>query len=177
MDAEELDELARAAELHDIGKVGIPDAILDKPGQLDADEWEFMRQHTILGERILSAAPALRPVAAHRARQPRAVGRRRLPGRPRQAKIPLAARIVAACDAYRGDHRRPLLPEGPRAEAARRELLREAGHQFDPAVVAAFLDELEQPQDALVAADEDETAGQFAEEVAARFRQMLEHRH
>ena len=63
MSGEELDEVVRAAELHDVGKVGIPDAILDKPGPLDADEWEFMRQHTILGERILNAAAALRPVA------------------------------------------------------------------------------------------------------------------
>ena len=63
MTGEELDEIVRAAELHDVGKVGIPDAILDKPGALDEDEWEFMRQHTLLGERILNAAPALRPVA------------------------------------------------------------------------------------------------------------------
>ena len=60
---EELDEIARAAELHDIGKIAIPDAILDKPGPLDDGEWAFMRQHTIVGERILAAAPALRPVA------------------------------------------------------------------------------------------------------------------
>ena len=63
MTGEEVDEVARAAELHDVGKVGVPDAILDKPGALDRDEWEFMRQHTILGERILNAATALRPVA------------------------------------------------------------------------------------------------------------------
>ena len=54
---------ARAAELHDIGKIAIPDAILDKPGPLDDEEWAFMRQHTVLGERILASAPALRPVA------------------------------------------------------------------------------------------------------------------
>ena len=53
--------MARAAELHDVGKMAIPDAILDKPGPLDEDEWSFMRRHTIIGERILAAAPALRP--------------------------------------------------------------------------------------------------------------------
>ena len=63
MNGEELDEITRAAELHDVGKVGIPDAILNKPGKLDAEEWAFMRQHTILGERILNAASALRPIA------------------------------------------------------------------------------------------------------------------
>jgi response regulator RpfG family c-di-GMP phosphodiesterase len=60
---ERIDEIARAAELHDIGKMAIPDAILSKPGPLDADEWEFMRNHTLIGERILGAAPALRSVA------------------------------------------------------------------------------------------------------------------
>ena len=51
------------AELHDVGKTAIPDAILDKPGPLDADEWELMRRHTLIGERILAAAPALAQVA------------------------------------------------------------------------------------------------------------------
>ena len=63
MSPEELDEVARAAELHDVGKVAIPDAILNKPGPLDEAEWSFMRRHTIIGERILLSAPALRPVA------------------------------------------------------------------------------------------------------------------
>ena len=69
MEAEELDEVARAAELHDLGKVAIPDEILEKPGPLDETEWSFMRRHTIIGERILLAAPALRPVAQARAQR------------------------------------------------------------------------------------------------------------
>jgi two-component system cell cycle response regulator len=60
---EALDEVARAAELHDVGKIAVPDAILDKPGPLDPVEWSFMRRHPLIGERILLAAPALRPVA------------------------------------------------------------------------------------------------------------------
>ncbi len=60
---EAVEEIVRAAELHDIGKVGIPDAILNKPGELSPQEWTFMHQHTILGERILHGAPALRPIA------------------------------------------------------------------------------------------------------------------
>ena len=112
MDAEQLDELGRAAELHDIGKVGIPDAIIEKPGLLDAGEWEFIHQHTILGERILSAAPALRPVAKIvRASHERWDGRG-YPDGLSGAEIPLAARIVAVCDAYEADHQRALLPIG-----------------------------------------------------------------
>ena len=61
---DEREIIARAAELHDIGKMAIPDAILSKPGPLDEREWRFMRRHTIIGEDILNAAPALQPVAA-----------------------------------------------------------------------------------------------------------------
>ena len=100
MNAEELDEVVRAAELHDVGKVGVPDAILDKPAALDEGEWEFMRQHTILGERILNAAPALRPVA----RIVRSTHERwdggGYPDGLAGEQIPLSARIVAVCDAY-----------------------------------------------------------------------------
>ena len=65
-DAEALDETLRAAELHDIGKLAIPDAILNKPGPLDANEWAFMKQHAIIGQRILNATPALNAGRANR---------------------------------------------------------------------------------------------------------------
>jgi putative nucleotidyltransferase with HDIG domain len=146
LNAEELDELARAAELHDIGKVGIPDAILDKPEPLDDEEWEFIRQHPVVGERILSAAPALRPVAKIvRAHHERWDGR----GYPDQLmgkEIPLAARIVAVCDAYHAITTDRCYRPARTAETARAELLNEAGRQFDPLVVDAFLDELSEPQ-------------------------------
>jgi diguanylate cyclase (GGDEF)-like protein len=177
LNAEQLDELARAAELYDIGKVGIPDAILDKPGELDDAEWEFMRQHTILGERILSAAPALRPVAKIvRASHERWDGTG-YPDRLRGDDIPLAARIVAVCDAYEaitGDRR---YREARAPEAAREELVRGAGRQFDPAVVAAFLEELDAPQPEAaptsVSSDEDDAAWQLATEVTDRLGQIL----
>src|SRR3954466_8584310 len=60
---QQLQHVRHAAELHDIGKVAVPSAILDKPGKLDPEEWEFIARHTIIGERILGAAVALRPVA------------------------------------------------------------------------------------------------------------------
>ena len=101
MDGEEIDEIARAAELHDVGKVGIPDVILDKPAGLDATEWELMHQHTILGERILNAAPALRPVARIVRSTPRALGRRgATPTGCAAPRSRSAARVVAVCDAY-----------------------------------------------------------------------------
>ena len=63
MSEEQRDEVFRAAELHDTGKMAIPDAILNKPGPLEPEEWRFMREHTLIGERIIAAAPALVPVA------------------------------------------------------------------------------------------------------------------
>jgi hypothetical protein len=132
MTAEEVDEVARAAELHDVGKVGVPDAILDKPGHLDPGEWEFMRQHTILGERILNAAPALRPVARLvRSSHERWDGTG-YPDRLKGAEIPRGSRIVAVCDAYEAmtTHRAYRSAFSP-ADALN-ELRCGAGTQFDP---------------------------------------------
>ena len=78
-------EVRLAAELHDVGKVAIPEAILDKPGPLDEKEWAFMRRHTLIGERIVARGAGARGRRADRALEPRAHRRRRLPGRPRRA--------------------------------------------------------------------------------------------
>ena len=97
---DELDELARAAQLHDLGKVAVPDEILHKAGPLDEREWAFIRQHTIVGERILRASPALRSVAGiFRSTHERWNGAGYPDGLTGE-EIPLAARIVAVCDAY-----------------------------------------------------------------------------
>ena len=82
-DAEEIDVLRRAAEFHDIGKIAIPEEILGKPGPLDKIEWELMRKHTLVGERILGTFPSMTPVARLVRSSARAVGRRALPGRAR----------------------------------------------------------------------------------------------
>jgi diguanylate cyclase (GGDEF)-like protein len=138
LSAEQLDELARAAELHDIGKIAIPDEILHKPAPLDAGEWELMRQHTIIGDRILGAAPAMRPVAEIvRASHERWDGAG-YPDSLAGDEIPLGARIVSVCDAFHAmTSPRPYQPTLER-EAALAELRRCAGTQFDPAVVEAF---------------------------------------
>ena len=95
---DELEELARAAQLHDIGKLAVPDQILHKQGPLDEREWEFIHQHTIVGERILRASPAFRSVATVvRSTHERWDGK----GYPDELsceEIPLASRILSACD-------------------------------------------------------------------------------
>ena len=97
---DELDDLARAAHLHDVGKVAVPDAILQKPSELDPVEWEMMKNHAIAGERILSAAPALTSIASLvRSSHERWEGGG-YPDGIAGEEIPLGARIIAACDAY-----------------------------------------------------------------------------
>jgi len=176
MTAEQIDELGRAAELHDVGKVGIPDAILEKPGPLNSEEWEYVRQHTVIGERILSATPALRPVATIvRASHERWDGGG-YPDGLRGQEIPLAARVVAVCDAYEAIITDRCYRSGRSHAAARAELQRDAGDQFDPIVIAAFLDELETPAtnaQTLHPAAEDDRA-QLAAEIAGRVREMVE---
>jgi diguanylate cyclase (GGDEF)-like protein len=140
---EELDEIARAAELHDIGKVGIPDAILNKPSGLTDGEWEYIYQHTILGERILHGAPALRPVARLvRASHERWDGTG-YPDRLCGQEIPLGARVVAVCDAYEAMTTNRTYRAAVTHVLACQELRRSAGTQFDPEVVEAFLTEIE----------------------------------
>jgi HD-GYP domain-containing protein (c-di-GMP phosphodiesterase class II) len=138
MGPEGLDEVARAAELHDVGKIAVPDAIIDKPGPLDPVEWSFMRRHPVIGERILLAAPALRPVARLvRSSHERWDGGG-YPDGLRGDEIPLGARVVAVCDAFDAmTTSRPYREPLSEADAIS-ELRRCGGTQFDPDVVAAF---------------------------------------
>jgi diguanylate cyclase (GGDEF)-like protein len=137
-DSGELARLARAAELHDVGKLAIPDAILHKPGPLDADELHFVQNHSAIGERILSASPALAPVGKIvRATHERWDGGG-YPDGVAGEEIPLGARIIAVCDTFVAmtsarPHRQPVS-----VDRALAELRSCAGTQFDPAVVAAF---------------------------------------
>ncbi len=138
LDAAGCESVARAAELHDVGKVAIPDTILRKAGPLDPAEQEFMRRHSEIGEAIVRAAPALGPAAGLvRASHERWDGRGYPDGLAGE-DIPLGARIVAVCDAYSA--MRQARPYGVvMSDAqARAELRRCAGTQFDPRVVEAF---------------------------------------
>jgi diguanylate cyclase (GGDEF)-like protein len=132
---EHLEQVVRAAELHDIGRVAVPDAILHKSGPLDEQEWANMREHALAGDRILSAAPALEAIAKLvRASHERYDGQG-YPDKLAGEEIPLGARIVAACDAFNA-----MTSDRPHKQAMSRddaldELRRCAGAQFDPAVV------------------------------------------
>jgi two-component system, cell cycle response regulator len=139
LDEDDIERVVIAADLHDIGKIAIPRSILQKPGPLDADEWAYMRRHTLIGERIAQSAPALVGVSGLiRSSHERWDGT----GYPDQLAgddIPLGSQIVLVCDAYAAmTTERCYQPAMTRADALA-ELHDNAGTQFAPAVVAACL--------------------------------------
>ena len=134
--------LEYAALLHDVGKIGIPGYIVNKPGPLDEEEMAIMREHPVIGERILASVPFLKPIRPIvRAEHERWDGQG-YPDKLVGADIPIEARIVHACDALQAmSSDRPYRPALPRARRLE-ELRAQAGRQFDPDVVRALLDVL-----------------------------------
>jgi len=139
----EVKRIELAAELHDVGKLGIPDSILDKPGPLDDEEWQFMRLHTLTGERIMRAAPCL----AHAADLVRSSHERYdgngYPDRLGGNDIPIGAGIIAVCDAFDAMTSARRYGNATTADCALAELRRCSGSQFDPTVLGAFCELLE----------------------------------
>ena len=145
LDARATGEVEAVALLHDIGKIGVPDHVLHKPGPLSEDEWLLMREHPAIGERILRPLPGLTAVATAVRHEHERWDGRGYPDGLAGEDIPLASRIVLACDAYHA-----LVSDRPyrramEAEHARAELRRGAGTQFDPQVVDALLACLDDP--------------------------------
>ena len=135
---EQLRQIEKAAILHDIGKIGVADAVLSKPGPLNESEWEEMRRHPELGRQVLNGIDFLRDAGRGGLRPPRALGRPGLPVRPE-------GRGDHARCAYLRRRRRLLRHDFPPAyrkaiphSRAIDEILRNAGGQFDPAVVRVF---------------------------------------
>ena len=140
--AEELDEVVRAAELHAVGKIAIPEEILQKPGPLTQEEWALVRRHPLVGERILSVVPALLPVARIvRASHERWDGSG-YPDGIAGEEIPFGARIVAVCDAFDAIISSRPYSAARSVEEALQELRACAGTQFDPAAVEALCEEV-----------------------------------
>jgi HD-GYP domain-containing protein (c-di-GMP phosphodiesterase class II) len=140
LDAGERRNLEFAAMLHDVGKVAIPKDIINKPGELDASEWQVMRTHTIEGERMLDQVGGFmsevgRIVRSHHERWDGGGYPDGLAGEA----IPLEARIVACCDAWNAMTTTRSYREAMPDEEAARELVAHAGSQFDPTVVGTVL--------------------------------------
>ena len=141
MDSARAEMLLQASALHDIGKIGIPDRVLLKPGKLDAEEWELMKTHTTLGAEILSGSRSeLLQLAesialTHHERWDGSGYPNGLAGED----IPLAGRICAVCDVYDAlVSDRPYKTSWSREEAMA-EIAEQRGKHFDPAIADAFL--------------------------------------
>jgi HD-GYP domain-containing protein (c-di-GMP phosphodiesterase class II) len=139
---DELEHLRIAAHLHDLGKIGVPDEILHKPGPLDDAEWSIMREHPVWGARALETIPGFRPAArAVRHHHERWDGGGYPDGLAGE-KIPIGARVIAVCDAYEAmtSNRpyRPALAE----PIARERIVAGTGSQFDPAAAWGLLEAL-----------------------------------
>jgi two-component system, cell cycle response regulator len=142
--AQEREYIRQAAALHDVGKLAIPDSILQKPGPLDEAELQFMRRHTEIGARILGDEPSVAPIAALIRASHEYWDGSGYPDRTAEADIPLGARIIAICDAYHAMvTARPYDAAGTPEDAVA-ELRRCAGTQFDPELVEPFVRLLEQ---------------------------------
>jgi len=134
-----LQRLMAGAQLHDVGKVAIPSRILNKPGPLTPDEWDVVREHTIIGERILRSVPEMAEVATVVRHSHEHWDGSGYPDRLKGDQIPLASRVILCADAFhamRSD--RPYRPGRPARDAIK-ELRACAGTQLDPAVVDAFV--------------------------------------
>ena len=139
LEGEEITLLRTAALLHDIGKVGVPDEILHKPGPLDASEWEVMRQHPVIGERIVRAIPGMGAIARMVRHEHERWDGAGYPDGLMGDAIPIGARIILACDAYHAmTSDRPYRQAMSHREAMS-ELTANAGSQFDPNVVEALV--------------------------------------
>jgi len=136
----QLDDLMLLATLHDIGKIGVPQGVIIKPGNLSPEEWELIRKHPEIGYRIAKSSPELAPIAeAILAHHEWWDGR----GYPRGLKgedIPLISRILAIVDAYDVmTHAQPY-KEAMSQEEALQELQKKAESQFDPKLIAMFIE-------------------------------------
>ena len=163
---EEIEIIKQAALLHDIGKIGIPDKVLHKPASLTEKEWEVIRQHPLIGARILRPLERLRPVAeiveAHHERWNGSGYPHGLKGE----EIPLGARIIAVLDSYSAMVDKRVYQDAMSHEQAVEEIRRGAGTLYDPRVVEAFLrvvdtfkeDELKPQTDSEKGTAEKETA-------------------
>jgi HD-GYP domain-containing protein (c-di-GMP phosphodiesterase class II) len=145
MSEEELELLERAARLHDVGKLAVPDTILQKPGPLDDAEWKVMRRHPEWGAEMVGSVPGLERlgilVGHHHERWDGSGYPHGLEGEA----IPLASRVISVCDAFEAMVSDRPYRSSLNVATALGELLEGAGTQFDPAVVAAVVELEMQP--------------------------------
>lgn len=139
LDESQLQNLEVAALLHDIGKVGVPDAILRKPGKLDDDEYALMKKHPEYGWAVLRMLPGFERVALDILHHHEMVDGKGYPAGLRETEIPIVSRIVCVIDAFDAMVSSRPYRKGLPYEEAMRRLVAASGTQFDSAVVKSFL--------------------------------------
>jgi HD-GYP domain-containing protein (c-di-GMP phosphodiesterase class II) len=137
---QEITDLVLAADLRDMGQVGIPDRVLQKEGPLSGEEWEDIKSHPLIGSKIAKSWPELAPVADVILHHHERWDGHGYPDRLCGESIPIASRIIAVVDAFdamtsQRPYRDPLKPE-----EALREIQRQAGSQFDPQMARMLAD-------------------------------------
>ena len=146
-----LQHLRAGAQLHDVGKVAVPSSILNKPGALTENEWDIIREHTIIGERILRSVPEMADVAMIVRHSHEHWDGSGYPDGLAGDRIPLASRVILCADAFHAIRADRPYRRGRDACDAIAEIQACAGTQFDPAVVDAFVDVAEEARTGKVA--------------------------
>jgi len=162
-------ELLAAAQLHDIGKVVIPRAVLDKPSPLDAREWALIRGHTVTGQQIIESVPELHEVARLVRHSHERWDGGGYPDRLSAEQIPLASRIVFCADAFHAIRSDRPYRQGRPAQAVLEEVKRNAGSQFDPHVADALAKAAAHKRDTDHAGAGDPTVGLRSRRLASLF--------
>ena len=144
---QEVENIRLGSILHDVGKIGIPDAILNKPAKLTDEEYERIKEHAVIGARIVQSVGALQgvvPIIRHHQERYDGTG---YPDALSGNSIPLGARIISVVDAYGAMTEDRVYRKAPGHDVAISELKRFAGRQFDPVIAEAFIHLLEtQPE-------------------------------
>jgi HD-GYP domain-containing protein (c-di-GMP phosphodiesterase class II) len=148
----ELQNLEVAALLHDIGKVGIPDAILRKPARLDAEEYALMKKHPEYGWAVLRILPGFSRAALDILHHHESFDGKGYPAGLKETEIPIVSRIVSVIDAFDAMVSSRPYRNGLPVEEAIRRLLEASGTQFDPLVVHSFLSFAQSETDTVFAA-------------------------
>ncbi|MCM1102371.1 MAG: HD domain-containing protein [Clostridium sp.] len=144
MREEDVERIRYIALLHDIGKIGVPDAILNKPGRLDDTEFALMKQHTVMGGDILKDISSMEDLDVGAKYHHERYDGNGYPEGLKGEEIPLVARIIGIADAYDAMTSHRIYRKRLSDEAVQREIKRCAGTQFDPGMAEAFLRLLEQ---------------------------------
>ena len=135
-----MQELEREALLHDIGKIGVPDAVLNKPGRLTDEEFEVIKSHTTVGRTILEGLDGMEKTAEVAAYHHERFDGRGYPEGRKGKEIPKHARIISIADAYDAMHSDRVYRKALPDDVIREELKKGSGTQFDPDYLPTFLE-------------------------------------